>query len=82
LNQNHHDRDHQEDMNESAHGVGADKTEKPKDNQDNGNRVEHLYFSLFPLPRERVGIEGGIEEPTGGLGRDTAHQPAILNLRF
>jgi len=34
LNHNHDDRDHQEDMNESAHGVRGDKTQKPKDNQD------------------------------------------------
>jgi hypothetical protein len=41
-NQNHHDRDDQEDMNESAHGVRTDKTNKPEDNQDDSNSLEHF----------------------------------------
>jgi hypothetical protein len=48
LNQNHDDRNHQEDVNESAHGVGTDEAEKPKDDQDDGNRVEHLDFP-YPI---------------------------------
>jgi hypothetical protein len=41
-NQNDHNRDDQENMNESAHGVRGDKTEKPQDNQDDGNGLEHV----------------------------------------
>jgi hypothetical protein len=41
-NQNHHDREDQEDMNESAHGIRADKTQKPEDNQDDSNGLEHV----------------------------------------
>jgi hypothetical protein len=41
-NQNHDNRDDQEDMNESAHGVRTDKTNKPEDNQDDGNGLEHF----------------------------------------
>ena len=40
-NQNDHDRDDQEGMNESAHGVRGDKTQKPEDDQDDGNGLEH-----------------------------------------
>jgi hypothetical protein len=29
-------------MNEPSHGVGADKPEKPEDQQDNGNGFEHV----------------------------------------
>jgi hypothetical protein len=41
-NQYHHDRDNQEDMNESAHGVRADKTQQPEDNQDDCNGLKHF----------------------------------------
>ena len=40
-NQNDHNRDDQEGMNESAHGGRGDKTQKPEDDQDNGNGLEH-----------------------------------------
>jgi hypothetical protein len=40
-NQNDHDRDDQERMNESAHGVRGDKTQNPEDDQDDGNGFEH-----------------------------------------
>ena len=40
-NQNDHNRDDQEGMNESAHGVRSDKTQNPEDDQDNGNGLEH-----------------------------------------
>jgi hypothetical protein len=41
-NQNYHDRDDQENMNETAHGIRGDKTEKPEDNQDDRNGLEHV----------------------------------------
>ena len=41
-NQNDHNRDDQENMNESTHGVRGHKTEKPEDNQDDGNGLEHV----------------------------------------
>jgi hypothetical protein len=40
-NQNDHDRDDQEGMNESAHGVRGDKTQNPEDHQDDRNGFEH-----------------------------------------
>lgn len=40
-NQNDYDRNDQENMNESPHGVRGNKTEKPEDNQDDGNGLEH-----------------------------------------
>ena len=40
-NQNDHDRDDQEGMNESAHGVRGHKTKNPEDDQDDGNGLEH-----------------------------------------
>ena len=44
--QNHHKRDDQEEMNESAYGVRSDKTQKPEDNQDNGKGLKH-FLLLF-----------------------------------
>jgi len=41
-NKNHHDRDDQEGMNESAHGVRGDNTQKPEDNHDDCNGLEHV----------------------------------------
>jgi hypothetical protein len=63
LNHDHHERDHQEDVNESAHGVGADKTEKPKDNQDDCNRVEHVTSPYLKRPRERAGLRVARRSP-------------------
>ena len=40
-NQNDHDRDDQEGMNESAHGVRGNQTQNPEDHQDDGNGFEH-----------------------------------------
>lgn len=40
-NQNDDDRDDQERMNESAHGVRADKTQHPKDYQDDCDSLKH-----------------------------------------
>lgn len=40
-NQNDHDRDDQEGMNESAHGVRGNKTQNPEDHHDDGNGFEH-----------------------------------------
>jgi hypothetical protein len=41
-NENHYDRDDQEGMNESAHGVRGDNTQKPEDNHDDRNGLEHV----------------------------------------
>jgi hypothetical protein len=48
-NKNHHDRDDQEGMNESAHGVRGDNTQKPEDNHDDCNDLEHVA-SPFAIP--------------------------------
>jgi hypothetical protein len=34
-------------MNESAHGVRGDKTQKPEDNQDNCDGLEHFASPFF-----------------------------------
>ena len=39
--QNDHNRDDQEGMNESAHGVRGNKTQNPEDDQDDGDGLEH-----------------------------------------
>ena len=39
--QNDHNRDDQESVNESAHGVRSNKTQNPEDDQDDGNGLEH-----------------------------------------
>jgi hypothetical protein len=39
--QNDHNRDDQEGMNESAHGIRGNKTQNPEDDQDDGNGLEH-----------------------------------------
>jgi len=39
--QNDHNRDDQERMNESAHGIRGNKTQNPEDDQDDGNGLEH-----------------------------------------
>ena len=39
--QDDHDRDNEEDMNKSAHGIGGDKTQKPEDDQHDCNSPEH-----------------------------------------
>jgi hypothetical protein len=49
-NQNDHDRDDQEGMNESAHGVRGNKTQNPEDDQDDGNGLEH---GASPFARRR-----------------------------
>jgi len=41
-NQNHHHRDDQENVNESAHGVRRDKTQNPEDNQNDGDGLKHF----------------------------------------
>lgn len=43
LHQDHHDRDDQENMNESTHGVGRDEAKQPKNDQDNCNSSEHVH---------------------------------------
>ena len=48
-NKNHHDCDDQEGMNESAHGVRGDNTQKPEDNHDDRNGLEHVA-SPFAIP--------------------------------
>jgi TPR repeat protein len=39
--ENYHNRDHQQDMNESTHGVRRDQTKEPEDNENDGNCLKH-----------------------------------------
>jgi len=48
-NKNHHDCDDQEGMNESSHRVWGDNTQKPEDNHDDCNGLEHAA-SPFAIP--------------------------------
>jgi hypothetical protein len=47
-NQNHYDRDDQEDMNESAHGVRRDQTQNPEDKQNDGDNLKHFAAPFLP----------------------------------
>jgi hypothetical protein len=40
-NQNYHDCDHQQNVNETAHGFGSDQAKQPQDEHNNGNGIEH-----------------------------------------
>jgi hypothetical protein len=44
-NHYHHNRNDQENVNESAHGVRGDQAKHPEDNQDNRNSFEHFCYS-------------------------------------
>jgi hypothetical protein len=39
--QDDHDSDHQQDMDEAAHGVSSDQPEQPQDEHNNGNGIKH-----------------------------------------
>jgi hypothetical protein len=41
VEQDYHDGDDQQDMNETAHGMGGDQTQDPKDDQNNGDGPQH-----------------------------------------
>jgi hypothetical protein len=41
LNENQHDSDDQEHMNDAAHRVRSQETQKPENDQYDGNAVEH-----------------------------------------
>jgi hypothetical protein len=45
-NQKHHDRDDQEGVNESSHRGRSDHAQKPEDNQDDCQGLEHLLLLL------------------------------------
>jgi hypothetical protein len=38
---NHHNRNQQQNVDESAHGVGSCETQNPEDKEDDGNGVKH-----------------------------------------
>jgi hypothetical protein len=50
--QDDHDGDHQKNVNETAYGVGGDQPQKPQDEQNNSDRIEHGIY-LFKL-QDRV----------------------------
>jgi hypothetical protein len=51
VNKNHDDGNHQENMDETSHGVGRNEPEQPQYDQNDRNGIEHrLYLSLFSLP--------------------------------
>jgi hypothetical protein len=39
--QDNHDGDHQQNVNETAHGVGSDQAKQPQDEHNDGNGIEH-----------------------------------------
>ena len=47
--QDDHDGDHQKNVDETAHGVGSDKSKKPQDDQNNSNRIDHGYYPFVLL---------------------------------
>jgi hypothetical protein len=62
--QQHHERNHQQNVDEPANSVGTYDSEQPKDQQDHKNGPKHkklLSFSLLPistqqLPRQSAGF--------------------------
>lgn len=40
--QDNHDRDYQQNVNESSHRVRADQSQQPEDEHDNGNGIKHV----------------------------------------
>jgi hypothetical protein len=57
LHQNHDDGHHEQDMDESAHGIGRNKSQQPGDDQDESDGVKHgqvlsarLHWDLIPPP--------------------------------
>jgi hypothetical protein len=39
--QDHHDGDHQKNVNETAHSVGSNQSKQPQDEHNDGNGIEH-----------------------------------------
>src|SRR5258706_12195713 len=48
--EHHHHRDHQQCVDEPAHGVGRDQAERPEHEEDYGDRIEHQASAAFSLP--------------------------------
>src|SRR4030065_535914 len=46
--QDDHDGDHQQNVNETADGIGADQPQEPQDEQHNSDRIEH-GITLFQI---------------------------------
>ena len=42
--QDYHDRDNQENVDEAAHGDGRDQSQKPQDDQDDGDGIKHVDY--------------------------------------
>jgi hypothetical protein len=42
VKQDDHDGDDQQNMDETAHGMGGDQTQDPKDDQNNGDGPQHV----------------------------------------
>src|SRR3990172_427550 len=64
--QHDYDRDHEENMDESAHGGGGDQSQEPQDDQDDGDGIKHIRYPFM--------IEFGF--PTSGM------RPDRSSLRF
>jgi hypothetical protein len=76
LHQDHHDCDNQKNVNESTHGVGRDKANQPKNNQDNCNRSKHFRTSFVNAEPNRIPAMSAIQTlASAGVMR----QPTILN---
>src|SRR5512138_2795313 len=75
--QHHHDRDDQQDVDESPHGVAAHQPQKPQHDQDHGQGPQHG----IPLSLE----EGIVRAPLpGAAGRNIAVQggPDVAGLNL
>ncbi|TKS63509.1 MAG: hypothetical protein EWM73_01386 [Nitrospira sp.] len=79
-NKNHHDRDDQEGMNESAHGVRGDNTQKPEDNHDDCDGLEHVASPfVIPWPIVRLAAHCRLTDKSSGATRE-AEQGSLSNL--
>jgi hypothetical protein len=80
-NENHYDRDDQEGMNESAHGVRGYDTQKSEDNHDDRNGLEHVaspFAITWPIVslaaycrRETKEAQGPSRLPGGAMANFT-----------
>src|SRR5689334_13416248 len=68
--QDHDDGDHQQHMDEPAHGEGGDEPQGPEDEEDDSDGVEHVLFSLVAPDH---GLSPGIFSASADISRARAY---------
>jgi hypothetical protein len=52
-NEDHHNRDYQQNVDEPSHRVGSHEAEQPKNDQDNGNRLQQVVSPISTCGHRR-----------------------------